>query len=244
LLLKLAAEVENGRTNDPDRVFVKLLHTYGVEYANDEPDYTKLFMFVSDVILDSLTALGNAAFADKMDETRPLRSKMDKSATVLQQIANVCLRARPLSKEELYYVTSVLYALDSEGPFDQACRLIYYFYKNSHKQPISLAAAQRIELRDLRDNLARLTKGKSKILFVGWNDRRLRNAVAHVGLEYDATSNSMTFSDRERSRTLPWTEFEKYYQLTRGASSVFLHVMLLLSAHNLAFCPKPFEDKT
>jgi hypothetical protein len=235
LLRKLAVDVERGRRNVPHKVFMKLLLTYGEEYSVDV-DYAWLFEFVSGVLLKSLDTLGS-----KIAEAGPLLRNMNKSATVLEQISKVCLRSGPLSKEELYYVTCVLHALDAEGPFDQACRLLYFLYKNSHKQPISLSDAERIELRDLRNNLGRLTKGASKILFVGWNDRHLRNAIAHVWLEYDAKSNSMTFRDRRHAQTLPWPKFKKYYHLTRGASSVFLHVMLLLEARDLAFAANPFD---
>ncbi len=227
--------MEHGKKKDPYKAYARLLLTYGEEYSIDL-DYAGLFGFVTGVLLGSLDNLG-----DKMAAAHPLLHKMNKSSTVLEQIANVSLRSRPLSKKELYYVTCVLHALDAEGPFDPACRLLYFLYKNSHGQPIGLAKAERTLLRDLRDNLARLTKGESDILFVGWNDRHLRNAIAHVGLEYDAASNSMTFSDFNYTQTLPWPQFNKYYQLTRGISSVFLHDMLLLQARDLALLPKPFD---
>jgi hypothetical protein len=235
LLLKLATDVENGVTEDPNKQLRKMLRIYGEEYAGNDSDYARLFKFVSEVIIDSINNLGRA-FDNKMIELYPVLHKMNQSQTVLQELALICLRARPLSDKEQYYVTCVMYALVVEGPFDQACRLLYFLYRSYRgKKAVSLAKVNKIELHDLRNNLDGLSKGKSRIAFIGWNDRHLRNAIAHVGLEYIAGNNSMRFSDRRHTETVPWPKFNKYYHLTFGVSFVFLHVMLLVRANNLAF---------
>lgn len=249
LLFELAEAIERGDVGKPGEVFLEILSTYRDEYAKGDNGFLALYDFIEKTLIDSIISM-KQGFGTKLLELQPQIREMNKAATIMEKIAEIFLKAGNLTKEERFYASCIVYLMDVEGKFDEACRLLYVLYKASLGQSIQLSDIENLSLRQIRDDIRQLSNGESEILFLGWQDNHLRNAIAHMRIEYDDASDAMRFVDKGTSgvevynEKLPYEQFWRYSQLTNGVSSVFLHVMTILGAHDMAFAVDPFRAKT
>jgi hypothetical protein len=140
LLLELAQVVETGQDDKREIVFNQIAPTFREEYSARDADFLALYDFIEDTLIGSISTV-KAAFRDKLLELSPLLTLMRKSATVMGKIASSFLAAGHLSNEERYYAACLLHAMDIEGQFDEACRLMYVLFKASLGENVLLAQA-------------------------------------------------------------------------------------------------------
>jgi hypothetical protein len=245
--LQLAHIVEIGEDDKRKPLFDQIMPTFREEYTDGDEDFLALYDFIEDMLIDSILTM-KAGFREKLLELSPLIRAMQKAATVMGKIASLFLKAGRLSDEERYYAACLIHAMDVEGQFDEACRLLYVLYKASLGENVKFSEAAGLSVKKLRTIMSQLTACRSDILFLGWQEGHLRNSVAHMRLEYNAAKDEMHFVDMDTDRnvtydkTLPFKDFSRYFHLANGVSFVFLHLVMILGAHDMAFATDPFQD--
>jgi len=245
LLLQLAEVVERGEDDKRQSVFEQISPTFRTEYGIDS-DFLALYDFIDGILVDSVLNQV-VGFADKLLELKPLLDSMQKGANVMGTISTAFLKASKLTDEERYYAACLLHVIDVEGPFEEACRIIYVLYKISQGENVNYSDVVGLNVHQLRDMMRPLSGGRSDILFLGWQEGHLRNCMAHVRLEYNASNGMMHFNDvdprtREPTYNKTWSyqDFSKFLHMTNGVSFVFLHLVMILGAHDMAFATNPF----
>jgi hypothetical protein len=193
LLLQLAEVVERGEDAKRQSIFEQISPVFRIEYGIDS-DFLALYDFIEEILMDSVLnkVIG---FADKLLELKPLIDSMQKGATVMGTVSSAFLRAGRLTNEERYYAACFLHAIDIEGQFDEACRIIYVLYKASQGENIRYSDVVGLRVDQLRDTMGPPTGGESDVLFFGWQEGHLRNCMTHVRLEYNAADDTMQFVD-------------------------------------------------
>ena len=245
LLLELAQVVETGQDDKRQSVYDQIAPIYRQEYSGADRDFLALHDFI-DGIIDAAIRANRTGFSQKLLELSPLITSMGKAATVMGKLASLFLGAGHLPDEQRYYAACLIHALDIEGQFDEACRLLYVLFKFSLGENVTLDEARALHVRQIRDRMRQPTNDSSEILFLGWQEGHLRNCVAHMRFEYNAINDTMHFVDVNNSgvetynRTSSYNEFAKFYHLANGVSLVFLHATMMLGAHDMAFAPNPF----
>jgi len=245
LLLQLAEVVERGEDDKRQTIFDAMLLTFRIEYGTDS-DFLELFDFINEIMIDSVLNK-KVGFTDKLKELEPFVDSMRKGATIMGTIAGAFLKAANLSKEERYYANLLVHIIDVEGQFDEACRIIYVLYKTSLGENIRYSDAVGLKVAQISDIMRQLTAGKSDILFLGWQKGHLRNCMAHVRLEYNASNDTMHFNDIDTrtgeptyNKTWSFQQCLKFINMTHGVSFVFLHCIMILEVRDMAFAAKPF----
>lgn len=246
LLLQLAKVVERGEDDKRQSVFEQIAPTFRIEYGIDS-DFLALYDFIDEILIDSVLNK-IVGFADKLLELKPLIDSMQKGATIIGTISSAFLRAGRLTDEERYYAACLLHAIDVEGQFDEACRIIYVLYKASLGENVNYSDVVGLKVHQLRDMMRPLSGGRSDILFFGWQEGHLRNCMAHVRLEYNVANDTMHFVDIDMrdgrqtyNQTWSFQQFSKFLHMAHGVSFVFLHLVMILGAHDMAFATNPFQ---
>lgn len=247
LILQLAQYVETGEDDKRKAVFEQIFPTFRAEYSNGDDDFLALYDFIEEILIESVLSM-KAGFREKLLELAPLIKGMQKGATVMGKIAALFFKAGRLTDEERYYAACLIHAMDVEGQFDEACRLIYVLYKASLGENVTFSEAAGLSVKELRNMMRQSSHGRSDILFEGWQEGHLRNCVAHMRMEYNAANDEIHFVDVDRdsnetyNETWSFRDFSRYFQLANGVSFVFLHLVMILGAHDMAFATNPFQD--
>ena len=241
MFTQLAHAIEEGDKQKCEDIWRRILPSLRDEYSLADPVFLRLYDFVEDIVFKSLDALKERGFREKLLELAPLLSALDRAADVIGELSRIFLK-EGLDNKLKYYAACVLYAIDVEGQFVQACRVLYLLYKSSTGEVISLSEIENLSLRKIREELKTLTHGESEILFLGWEDNHLRNAIFHMRIKYDNSSTEMSFEDYDMSKgnvsydeKLTYSEFSRLTHLINGVSFVFLFIMMILSARDMAF---------
>jgi len=237
--------VETGQDDRRESIFNQIAPTYRDEYSGGDSDFIALHDFIDGSIKGAISA-NQSAFTRKLQEVSPLISSMGNAATVMGKMATVFLGLGRLPNEERYYAACLLHAMDIEGQFDEACRLNYVFFKASLGEDVTLSEAAGLTVRQIRERMSQLSNGRSEILFVGWQEGHLRNCFAHMRITYNSANDTMRFVDvnpngvETYNQTWTYDQFAKFYHIANGVSLVFLHLSMILGAHDLAFATNPF----
>jgi hypothetical protein len=244
-LLQLAEVVERGEDDRRQSVFEQISRTFRSEYGIDL-DFLALYDFIDEIIIDSVSNKV-VGFPDKLLELKPLLDLMQRGATLMGTISSAFLRAGRLTDEERYYAACLLHVVDVDGQFDEACRILYVLFRASRGENVNYSDVAGLRVDQIRDMMRPISGGRSDILFVGWQEGHLRNCMAHVRLEYNATNDTMHFVDvdmrsgRETYNEIwSYQQFAKFLHMTNGVSFVFLHLVMILGAHDMAFATNPF----
>lgn len=235
-LLGLIDEMGKPLDEHPEQILFKLFGVYRNDYVRGDADFAKLFDFIEGIVRELLRR--EKYFSRRIRELKPLITSMNESVTVMSEIATTFLAAH-LNEKRRYYAGCLIHALDVEGVFDEACRLLYILYNASVGETTRLADIQAWSISDFREKMKKNTGGKSEVLFLGWQCGHLRNSVAHMKMRYNDVTKKMRFRDVYHGKVtydekLSFQEFSKYYNLTMGVSSVFNHLMTIREAYQTA----------
>lgn len=145
-----------------------------------------------------------------------------------------------------------------EGVFDEAVRSLYVLYNASLGLRLELTDVWNLPMRrskgeeGLRHRFEKLTRGGSRVLFMGLENYHLRNAIAHARLEYNEEKMKMRFRDFKfekgkfveiYDRMLSGEEFSRYCELVEGVSTVLMGLLLITAGYEMAFSDKPFQTR-
>jgi hypothetical protein len=242
-LLELAETIEKGTRVNSDDV-VQILSTYRDEYAKGEPDFLRLYDCIECILIDSINRL-KESFGKHLDEMLPRLQIINNAVSISGRFSALILRAKPKpTDEELILAFCPTYLWIVEGIYDETCKLLYVLHKASLGQVIPVVKIEELLLRDIRDELRRLTWGRSEILFLGWEDGHIRNAIAHMHLKFNESTNKMQFIDKKFEKELSLAECSKYYNLVLGVSIIFNHLMILFKARDMAMATNPFSTES
>jgi hypothetical protein len=239
--MDLATELEQGKQSK--ELMTKILLTCREEYANGEEDFYRLYDFVMLLLVSAADSL-KGQFVRKLDETLPFMNEITRATKVGGDIADMFTES--LHGKQLFYAACLIYALNVEGEFDDTIRLLYTMYKAGLGQDVPFSSVRDVPIRQIRDEMRILSNAESEILFAGWESNHLRNAVAHMRMEYDESSDTMHFVDVNRNgeivydKMLTIEEFGRFYHLSHGVSIIFLELALILRIRDVAFALKPF----
>lgn len=244
LVFTLAKSVEEGLR--PKDLMTSILLTDREEYADGEDDFYKLFDFIMNVLISSMYSM-KQRFPDKFNQTFGLVRQILSTRKVSDELETIFLKGGPLTDKEKFYVGCILYALNIEGEFDDTIRFLYVLYKACFGQDVSFYDAREMHIRKIRDEMRLLSNGDSEILFLGWEDNHLRNAIAHMRMEHDESNNVMHFVDVDRQgkviydKTMSLDQFGRLFHLTHGVTIVFLELILIARMRDLVFGHDPFR---
>jgi hypothetical protein len=239
-LQQLANEVETGKQADRNGTLADILLTHRQEFSADDAEFAELHDFVNDILMDYIEKF-RQLFAQRVDN---LIADLNKAATILGKTASIMLRAKPLSDEEKFYVYGVIHLMDVEGRFDQVVRLLYLLCAETEGVSVDIGQLEDYSIGTIQRKMIDLSP-RSQIIFVGWLEGHLRNAMAHMRVEYDPASKKMHFTDKDmRSGTITYDDwlsierFTRHVNLTKGVTTAFLHIMVILGASDVAFAAK------
>jgi len=242
-LSKVAKYIETGRNVDVSEI-TDIFRVFAKEYGTGGRDFQALYDFISGTIADSIISMQDK-FRDKLMELEPFFGSLTQASRIMERVATLIL-AKQSTEEEKYYATCVIYGMDVEGQFDETCRILYALYRISQGKDTRFADAWEHKIWDLRAELNGLSNGKSEILFLGWMDNHLRNAISHMKFNYDSSSKKMHFEDTFPGKK-PWrldlslTDFQHLARLVSDVTFLFLHVMMILGARDMVVSADPFE---
>jgi len=121
-----------------------------------------------------------------------------------------------------FYGMCYHYPLLIEGVFDESIRLLYLLISIGKGKTISLAAIEKMPLKDLKQRFRAL--GLPDIFFQGW-ENRVRNSIAHARFRYDDKRGMMHFIDIDPWGRLPdysrWFTFNDFSELGTQASDIY-----------------------
>jgi hypothetical protein len=187
-----------------------------------------------------------------MIELQPLFREMQNAVGLIGSLTKTFVTARTPSHKQDFIGLCVIYLWHVEGVFDEACRLLYVLCSASLGQHVDMSEVWNLPAKGkggLQERLDRLTGGKSQILFLGLDDYHLRNAIAHSRLEYDEKNMRMRFRnfrfDKGRpvevyNKALSGKEFSRFHELVEGVSTLFIDILMIIVAYQMAFSENPF----
>lgn len=136
----------------------------------------------------------------------------------------------------------LLYLLNSEGIFDAATRIIYAMalITMDENVPPNLSRMKWWKIKEGLDE----TYMPGELLFEGWVEGRLRNAIAHSRLSYDKRNSKMRFRDIQTpanppfDRTLTIYDFSDYCTKLDNPFHMIINYQLIIRIWQLEFDPK------
>jgi hypothetical protein len=133
----------------------------------------------------------------------------------------------------------LLYLFNSEGVFDAATRIIYGMALIALDQPLPPNLLE-MNWRKVRRGLLDL-KVPADVVFEGWANGRIRNAIAHSRFTYDDATEKMRFRDIATSFQPAYDEsftifdFSKIWVKLDNPFHLVLNLSFILRIMNLVF---------
>jgi hypothetical protein len=213
--------------------YLEILKTFQNEYTTNS-FRKELFDHIVDMIVSSVLSM-KGKLKDKLLELYPLFESIKQTAENTATITRVFLRTQDI--KERFFGSCLLYLLKVEGEFDDTIRLLYVLKIAEQGKDVSLTEVYNKSLWKIRKELNNI--GVTDLLFKGWKDNHLRNAIAHARLAYNEKTMKMTFTDIDDSgkqvykEDLNIAEFSDYALAIDEVNFVFLGMMMMLSIRDL-----------
>lgn len=251
LFLDLADILERADDKRRESVFNKLAPTFRREYGKNDKDLLMLHDFVDAVFRESILSTKHG-FSDIMIELQPLFREMQNAVGLIGSLTRTFVTARTPSHKQDFLGLCVIYLWHVEGVLDEAYRLLWVLYNASLGRRIDVSDVWNLPMKGkdgLQERFDELSRGMSRILFLGLEDYHLRNAIAHSRLEYDEQSMRMRFRDMKLdkgrqietyNKSLSGQEFSRFYELVEGVSTLFIDILMIIVAYQMAFSENPF----
>jgi len=234
-----AKSIDSFADSVPDKLkilnnkYLEILKAFQNEYATNSFK-KELFNHIVDMIVSSVLSM-KGKLKDKLLELYPLFESMKQTAENTTTITRVFFRTQDI--KERFFGSCLLYLLKVEGEFDDTIRLLYVLKIVEQGKDVSLAEVYNKSLWTIRKELNAM--GVTDLLFKGWKDNHLRNAIAHARLIYNEETKKMTFIDIDNSgetvyrEDLNISEFSDYALAIDEVNFVFLGMMMMLSVRDL-----------
>lgn len=251
LFFDLADTLQRADEERRESVFNKIAPTFRQEYGKGDKDLLMLHDFIDDVFRESIGST-KQGFSERVIAMQPLFDEMRNAVGIMGSLTKTFVSSRAPSHRQNFLGLCVIYLWYVEGVFDDACRLLYVLYNASLGVHLDVSDVWNLPMRGrdgLQERFEKLSAGRSKILFLGLEDYHLRNAIAHSRLEYDEKNKRMRFRDckfdkgqlvETYDRVLSEEEFSRYHELAEGVSTLFIDILLIIVAYQIAFSKNPF----
>jgi len=109
----------------------------------------------------------------------------------IDPVVSAFLQSRPFTRKQRYYGACIVYLMYVEGVFGETIRFLYILRHAADGVDKGVIDADLQSLREIRKYFK--SKMGSDILFHGWENGHLRNAIAHLRLKYDENAKKMNF---------------------------------------------------
>jgi hypothetical protein len=220
-----------------EREFEELVKTFQREFENGDTGRSLLFGIVRTAILASLRS------AEKRKKVLALYPLFEEAAQNSQNLMPIIDAFKPFiaqgNMKMRYYGMCLIYLFNSEGVFDAATRIIYGMVLIALEQPVP-ADLFEMNWRRVRKGLLEL-KVPADLIFEGWLDGRIRNAIAHLRFSYDDATAKMRFRDRatryQPAYDAQFTiyEFSKISLKLDNPFHLVLNLLFIIRIMNLVF---------
>jgi len=221
--------------------FRKTYRSFQAKFVQKDSFRKSIFSQIDDTLMSAISAQ-RGRIKQKFKELAKLFVKMREASENIGVIASVFLRSKSLTKKEKYYGACVVYLMIVEGLFDKMIRVLYVLRHAANGIDVSLKDVYSKSPWELRRYLRR-TLGGSDILFGGWENRHLRNAIAHSNFKYDEKTKKMNFQDVNPTgrvtynKSLSFDQFSKYYQKIDDVSYLVNRMVMLIRVRDLIISP-------
>jgi len=146
-----------------------------------------------------------------------------------------------ITKEDMnfiakYYLYSFAYMIAIEGYYESWIKILYYLYYNIISNPISLEKIEILALRDMKNWL--ISNGIDDVIFEGYKNGHLRNAIAHANFHYNKSTNKMLFIDYHKGvekyrEELSLIDFQDFFQKILIIPDLCAQTIMILRIHDI-----------
>ena len=223
----------------------KAMEAYDREFSQGDRELSMLSDFITKTITNSVSA-DRKRFHNKLLQIHPLFESFRVKLSTLSQFVKPWLATKYPDGHVAYLNTMLVYAWMVEGVFDEAIRLLYVLINLAKGKDIQYEQIQESDIKCLREDLRSLVGSQCNILFAGYEDGRLRNAIFHFRFEYDESKGEMHFQDRPSKkwgtydRTFTFDGFQRVYRLLEAVINLILDNFMMLRVIDLVYSKDPF----
>lgn len=149
--------------------------------------------------LDELNKIWDEAFKQEerltviLNDILPFLNEQRKTINNLNRLYSILDGIENKTETEEYYLTCFIYVVSIEGNYENWMKIIYHIYYNMIQGHKSYLKTEKIKLAHIKDWM--IKNGLSSIIFQGYEDGHIRNAIAHAHFEYLEPVKKMSFRD-------------------------------------------------
>lgn len=233
--------VRESKNIDSETELAHFVESYAVEY-NQIPTHrhfnSECFDIIGEILIQAFRPDKRTLKVEKsLERIHPIFESFEKGLRTLGDVETT-MESHNRSDKELFYVGCFLYLLTVEALYEEAVRFLY---------GLKLIVKRKVETDRVFESIANLklsTIRNSRILpnviFEGWEDGHLRNAIAHGHVEYNQSTGEMTFTDYDpRTRKenykneLALSDFQSYGHKLRQIPFLVLYTLKALLVRDI-----------
>ena len=195
---KVIEDISADNPFDADMYYTSIFQSFKEYIEKNFEEYPrKVFDIVERIFL--VTAIGDAQkFRNILVEATPIMVDWRKTQENLKNISQIVnLRSESLETDVKFYMNCFLYLIVVEGSYENWIKLMYFLLYNFAESPtITYDEVEAETLNKMKKWL--IDFSVDDVLFEGYQDGHLRNAIAHAHLEYNISTKKMIFTDLYR----------------------------------------------
>jgi len=200
---------------------------------------SKTFEILVKVFLTTATS-NRAKFRSILEEAYPLLQDWRLTQENLLNIEKIVSpNIQNLETVARFYFSCFLYLISIEGSYDNWIKIIYFIlYNFVEKIGVNYDEVEKMSLQNVKKWLT--NRGIDDIIFLGYEDGHLRNAIAHAHLTYIESTEEMLFTDRYRGqityeKSLNLLDFYQCFQKIHNVIDICTIIILLLRISDILF---------
>ncbi len=219
--------------------FDDTVKTFQSEFVRGEASRSLLFSIIRTAFLASLSS------PEKRTKVLALLPLFEEATRNSQNILPIGEAFNPFlaqgNVKMRYHAMCLLYLFNTEGVFDTATRIIYAMALIGLEQPVPINLPE-MSLSNVRKGLLEL-QVPVDVIFEGWVDGRVRNAIAHSRFSYDAVTMKTRFRDIRTANREPYDasftifEFSELCIKLDNPFNLIMNLLFVLRIMDLIFTP-------
>jgi len=207
------------------------------------PNVDAYFQQIEDIIVTSIVKQ-KAEFYSKLLELYPLIRSLREPSQNIETLKKIFIEERR-SERERFYGLCFIYLIVVEGIYDEWMRILYALKMAAEGVNVDLNNVRKKTLWNIREGLRKV--GVSDILFEGWEENNIRNAIGHARYSYDENTKKMTFVNIKPKTgvvkySLTYNEFVATGLKVELVSFISEHILFLLRIWDLIVSPNPYKS--
>jgi len=225
---------------------VDVISNFRREFTQNNKFRQECFQQIESIIASALLEQ-KSGFYNKLLELYPLIRSLREPSQNIDTIKKVFLNldARKFERER-FYGLCFLYLIVIEGIYDEWMRILYALKMAAEGINVSLNDVRKKTLWDIRGEFRKV--GVSDILFEGWEEKNIRNAIGHARFSYDENTKQMTFVNigprtgiEKYRRSFTYNEFVETGLKVELVYYISEHILFLLRIWDLIVSPNPYK---